>query len=349
VQAPERIDVSTGPLRATVPAGWKQLPVALDVPGLRLSPQTTLAPRGDQADGVVAIGLASRRAHNATLVAPDFAPLPAPETVARNQGGLSALRYANATPNGFGGTVTVYAAPTAEGVATVACVGPVDAECARIAASLHAPGVQAFATGPDPGVAKGVRTAFLRLDRALRSTAASLAQPKTPAGQASAAGTVSAAYRRAARAVAAVVHGPADTASLDMLEGGLRRATAGYADLAAAARRVDRDKFRAAATRARGGEALVKRAGASFRAADYDRWPYRPHAIPRLTPKPAVKPVPGPPSTPTVVPTATPRTPRPPAGSGGSPGSGTAPQRPRPTATVGPKPTAIPIDPTDGG
>ncbi len=342
--APGRIDVDVGPLRASVPATWKPLPVGLDVPGLRLSPQTTLAPRGTQAAGVAVIGIASPSADNATLLAPGFGPVPAPETVARNDGGLSALRYRDATPKGLNGTVTVYAAPTAKGVATLACIGPIDAECARIAASLRAPGVQTFPAGPDPAVATALKAAFTRLDRALGTTPANLARPKTPTGQASAAATISTAYRHAADAIAAVAHGPADTTSLDTLRTGLRHAKVAYADLAAAARHHDREKFRAASTRARTAQALVKRGAAAFTAAGYNRWPYRPRTIPSLKTRPA-PPKPLATTTPlprTVTPTATPDNPRP------GTGTGTTPSTPRPTATAGPKPTAVPIDPTKG-
>ena len=59
--------------------------------------------------------------------------------------GLQAYRYDGLKPNGFDRAVTVYAAPTSTGVATLACLAPPDdadafaSTCDQMANTLHRP------------------------------------------------------------------------------------------------------------------------------------------------------------------------------------------------------------------
>ena len=106
---------------------------------------------------------------------------------------IQAYRYAGLQPQGFDRTVTIYAAPTSAGVATVACLAPAEAaegfgpECEGIADTLQVSDAKPFPVGPNPAYAKTLNRTLNQLDRrvaagreALRATARPSAPRRAP-------------------------------------------------------------------------------------------------------------------------------------------------------------------------
>jgi hypothetical protein len=112
--------------------------------------------------------------------------------------------------------VTVYASPTSEGVATVACLAPpadaaFKAECDAIANTLQISSGTPFPVGPDPAFAKTLGATFAKLDdqvakgrRALGRDGAEFRE------QGAAARDIQAAYAGAARRLRGAEVSPAD-------------------------------------------------------------------------------------------------------------------------------------------
>ena len=80
--------------------------------------------------------------------------MPEPDPVAIGSDGLQAYRYVGLQPEGFDRSVTVYAAPTSAGVATLACLAPADATdafastCDQVANTLTLSSGEPIPLGP---------------------------------------------------------------------------------------------------------------------------------------------------------------------------------------------------------
>src|SRR5262249_48330118 len=152
---------ASGPMQLRYPSGWQPTTSAPAIPGMTFTNPIALAP--NTAAGALSAGEAD--AGGPTLLPAAFrarvsGTLPAGRPV--RVGVTPALRYANLRVNGLDGTVTVYAAPTTGGVATLVCHAPSTAttstatasftdECAQIADTLRLVGVTAYPLGPSAG------------------------------------------------------------------------------------------------------------------------------------------------------------------------------------------------------
>jgi hypothetical protein len=113
--------------------------------------------------------------------------------------------------------VTLYAAPTSAGVATVACVAPSEAaeafapECEGIADTLQVSDAKAFPVGPDPAYAKTLNRTLDQLDRRVANGRKALSRDGvTFRGQARAASGIQVAYADAAKRLEQAEISPAD-------------------------------------------------------------------------------------------------------------------------------------------
>jgi hypothetical protein len=190
-------------------------------------------------------------------------------------GRLQAYRYAGLAPEGAAERVTVYASPTSEGVAAVACVaaprviaefGP---ECERVATTLELSGAKPLPLGPREAYAKAVGAAFERLDEEAGAAAKRLRAADTPSAQSGAAGDLADAYRAAARSVSGAPAGPYEDAANSRLAASLRALTSAYARAAAAARDGDDRGYAAASRAVRRGAADLRRAQGGLRRLGY--------------------------------------------------------------------------------
>jgi hypothetical protein len=324
--AQQSAPVTTGGLSFEPPAGWARRSEPVQVPGLDLTRAASVGPGEEEGDGSATIGFARAGAHRPSL-------LPASLTAALGMrpgltperkrvqlaGGLEAYRYDGLRPRGYGRPVTVYAAPTSRGVATLACSEPdagaerFAADCEALANSLSVTGATAYPLGPSEDFAAAVNGALDRLARVPR-----LGEARTARAQATAAEAVAGGYEDARAALERLEVSPADAGARAALVRALRTAGGGYRDLAAAARRTQAGRYRAAAAAAERGDAELAAALGALKRTGYRRLvteDFRARQVPAMKRPPA----PAPTATPTV-----------------------APPQPTPTAQPAPRPTATP-------
>ena len=269
------------------------MPVA--VPGLRLKDGRAAAP---PSGGAVLAGLAPRDAHTPALLSGELLDAlglrsgVVPDREAVRLGDYAAYRYEGLRPRGLGRAVTVYAAPTTAGVATVACIAPLTpADCERAAETLRVSSASGFALGPDRAFGDGVDGVLAQLDAALRSHGDALRAARRARGQAAAATRIAGDYRAASAALAQNAPSPADQSALDGLVRATRAAGGAYADLASAARAVGPRGYRSAASRARAAERRLASALDALEDGGYETLTRpRPRSIPPLRRPRAVQP-----------------------------------------------------------
>jgi hypothetical protein len=336
--------LASGPLQIRAPAGWTRSSRPATVPGLELR-EAAAAQSGDGAGaGSVLVGLASASANTpallpAELLKPlgvDRREIPDHREVKLGPGAVNAYRYESLRLPGLDRPVTLYAAPTAAGVATVACVAPsrpdpdFETACDRSAYSLAIDGVRTFPLGADPDYATALNRTFTALSRRLDVGRARL-RAGTVRRRAAAAGSIADAYRVAARRLAGVDVSPADREAHDALLTATRAAYAGFVDVGKAAQAGNRSAYERAARRAERAERQISRALDDLRRQGYQATltaRYAPRAVPALPrPKPKARPTPTPEPTPQPTPRPQP-TPKP---------------TPNPQPAPTPRPTPIPI------
>ena len=180
---------------------------------------------------------------------------------------LQAYRMEGLEPAGSSRHVTVYASPTSEGVATVACLAPpadADAfkpECEAIADTLEITSGTPFPVGPDPAYAKTLSTTLGGLERQVAKGRKQLAREKTTfRAQAAAARDIQNAYVAAAKKLRNTETSPADTLINTLLADRLGAAAGAWKKAAAAAAKKDKAGFARSA-------AAIKRTRAELRLA----------------------------------------------------------------------------------
>lgn len=166
-------------------------------------------------------------------------------------GALGAYRYAGLSVRGLPGSLTLYAVPTSDGVATVACVGSSAvssaAQCSQIAATLKLNGTTAFGLAPSPQYAAALGRIFGALNSAADAAAASLHAAPSASAQAAAAARLAAAYSSASSALGRLLASPAVRNLDTSIAGSLAALARGYTALASAARAGDEGAYARAA------------------------------------------------------------------------------------------------------
>jgi Protein kinase domain len=254
---------SAGSLLLSFPGGWERLAAAPKIPGITFSDPFALAPAGGKDGQLVAgtVDAAGPTLLPATLLA-RLDKTPAPNDPVR-LGALQAYRYKALRPKGVNGTLTVYATPTTDGVATVACVVPPGTkssfltDCERVAATLRLAGAKPYSLGPSAAYADSLGRTTTRLNDASAPAARRLQGADTPDAQASAAADLAAAYRDASRRLARLSVSPVVQGANSQISAALAQIARGYDSAASAARDGDTGGYTAAGrTVSRGGAAL---------------------------------------------------------------------------------------------
>jgi hypothetical protein len=166
--------------------------------------------------------------------------LPAPEPV--RLGATQAYRYTGVRVRGLSGTLAIYAAPTADGVATIACWDAngtdraFQTECARIVSTLRLIGVRSYPLGPSPDDAAFLSATFGRLRASSQGPLATLSGAKTASAQASAAQRLAGIYDAAAGALSGATLSPMERDAQGGIATALSRCAGAYRSAAAAAR-----------------------------------------------------------------------------------------------------------------
>jgi len=264
-----------------VPSDWSELGAVPEVPGLALSDAKSAAPGGKDGGLAVVLGTAGKSANNSTLLPLTFlqaiGSAPEPSGAVQIGGGdLQAYRYNALEPNGFDRTVTVYAAPTSAGVATLACLAPkADADsfaatCDQIANTIELSGGQPFPVGPSKAYADAVTKTFGTLTKADKSGQSKLKSAKTPDQQAAAARSLSSAFGKAAKSLRGQQLSPADRSANGLLVKALADTGAAYGKLAAAASKKSKSAYEKASGDVAKARKAVAKALDGLNAAGYD-------------------------------------------------------------------------------
>jgi hypothetical protein len=218
-------------LEVTAPAGWARSRQPRALPGI--------SPAG----AIVLVEELSKTQLIATLL-PATSPTLLPEPLTRRLrnrldaprrvvlGGLiDAYYYGDLALLGMPGRTDVYAAPTSEGVATVACSGvpaPVE-ECAAAAERLTLTGgARPLALGADAAFRSRLQAEIGAIDATRARTREDLSKATTAAGQAEAARRLSAAYAAGADALSPLAEGAKPRA----IVAGLRANAVSYEEVA---------------------------------------------------------------------------------------------------------------------
>jgi len=237
------------------------------------------APGGKDGGDAVVLGTVKSAADNSTLLAASFpqgldtAPKPS-ASVSIGSDGLQAYRYDGLKPHGFDRAVTVYAAQTTAGVATVACVskdaGAIGPTCDQIANTLKLSSGKPLPLGPSKAYAAAVSKTLGALGKADKSGLAKLKSAKTPRAQGAAAASLSAAYGKAAKSLARLKVNPADRAVNGLMVQALGQTRAAYGKGAKAANGKNKSGFAAAGKDVGKGRAAVADGLRRLQAAGYD-------------------------------------------------------------------------------
>jgi hypothetical protein len=181
-------------------------------------------------------------------------------------GSVQAYRYTGLSVGGVSGPVTVYAAPTSAGVATLACWGSgaltatLATQCAQIAATLRLLAATAYPLGASPDYAKLLSRTLSSLDARTRAPASQLASATTPSGQASAARSLAQAYNQAKSSMANAQISPMVRDANQAVVTALGQVASGYTAAAAAASAQQSGAFRRAGAQIAAGSAALSTA-----------------------------------------------------------------------------------------
>jgi serine/threonine protein kinase len=259
--------MSNAAMKLKVPEGWAKA-AAPKVPGLTLA--EPVAASGDGA--TAAFGLVHGDADNSTLLPAGLIQAAGAvpkdrDAVALGPDRLQAYRYRNVKLSGLDGAVTLYAVPTAQGVATLACLPA----CETVADTLQLNGAEAFPVGPSPAYAKAVGSRLSALSKATAKQNATLAKAKTPTAQAAAARKLQAAHRTAAARLPKNQQlSPADRGANARLRAALGGVAKAYGQAATAAAKNDKGGFKQAGAAVTRAQRELAGAMAGLRAAGYE-------------------------------------------------------------------------------
>ena len=250
---------SAGSLQLSFPGGWQRTSEQPRIAGMTFAEPIVLSTVDFPGARLIA---GQVEGSGPTLLPSDFiARLPSTPSrkAAVKLGRLEAFRYDGLPPRGTPGSVTLFTAPTSEGVATVACVSePTDAAkftpvCERVAGTVELTRGKPFAVGPRAAYARPVGAALRQLESGAKAALGRAQGARTASAQGAAASAIAKEYSRAASSVAKAPAGPYERAAGDRLVRALRAVEAAYARAGRAARRGDRRAYGAAgrsATRA---------------------------------------------------------------------------------------------------
>jgi serine/threonine protein kinase len=270
---------SAGQVELSYPSSWQRLASAPRIPGLTFSQPLALA----LSTPANAAGASAQRLVAGTVSASGPSLLPAalagglngalPRPAPVRLGAVEAYRYGGLSVYGLAEPLTLYAVPTTNGVATIACLGAVAAgpasQCARIAATLKLSGTTAFALAPSPQYAAALGRTFAALRGGAGAGTVRLRAASSAAAQAAAAQQLATAYSSASRALARLTVSPAVAGANASLAASLAALGRDYSALASAARAGEEAAY-VQAERAVGGDRVrAANALAALRQAGY--------------------------------------------------------------------------------
>lgn len=261
-QAPT-VPVSASGIGLSVPAGWSDGATA-EIPGFSDDAVTMGGPKG----GTIVFGHADETAANPTLLAEGLRGDTTPkQEVVELASGIQAAKYAD-LPIGSQ-TGQVFAVPTDEGVATLACIAEAKT-CEAIAQSMKITEGTPFAVGPNAEYQTRVEKILGRLDKAEKSAARDLNNAGKRTTQVSATSRLGSAYASASTSLRKLGVSPADRAANAQLVAAFKDVGAAYKKAAAEGRAKDRNGFKKAGAAAVAGGKDIDAGFEDLSAAGYD-------------------------------------------------------------------------------
>jgi serine/threonine protein kinase len=266
-------------LRLTIPAGWQRLPVgsAPRLPGLARTGAVIAGPDATGRTGIEANlvsyappSLLSRRMGTAVQ-----GRLPAPVAVTLG-GGVQAYRYDRLHLVGHSGVVTVYAVPTTDWVATLACFAPpggdrdIESACAGVAATLRPTTSRPVPVGPSATFGDQVANALTALRAATTAPGRALVHAVDARDQAKAASRLARAYGEAATTLENLPDRVVDGAAIAGLAAGMSTTANAYDGLASAARAGSLDDYERARRALTGARSRLREARRTFARGGYE-------------------------------------------------------------------------------
>jgi hypothetical protein len=246
--------LAAGPVAVTAPRDWRESPDPAPLRGLDLD--RPIALEEESGAGALQMGLLGEDAKGRTLLPAAFRATLGDENIANDDtvrlGELQAYRFTDLPVPDAPGGVTVYTAPTSEGVLGVACTGApaVRRRCEEIANTAELREGGPLELGPSPAYARALDALVEDLGRG-RELLAQAGEATTPGDQAELLAELSGIYSDAADRVERATPGP----GAEDLDGFLVEA------LQRCARWYDAMSTNAARSRARGYE-LARRGAA---------------------------------------------------------------------------------------
>ena len=231
-----------GSLEIKFPATWRQVSESPAIPGLELRNPIGLNERGAPKTNGLSAGVTD--ATGPALLPTSFLSLldeAPPRDDAVKLGQVDAYRYEGLKPEGFDGSLTLYVAPTTDGVATVACAAGSGAaeflpSCEGVATGLRLVNTEAYALGADDDYLAQLDETIGDLNAASKKGVAALKKAKTPSKQASAAQSLSKSYAQARGQLAGLTVSPAVAKAAADVRAALKKTENAYSDLASAAK-----------------------------------------------------------------------------------------------------------------
>jgi hypothetical protein len=271
---PPVVAAANADMSVKVPEGWVQGEAGSGIPALPLQSPVVYAPEGAaETDGVL-FGLVPKASNNSTLLPNallaelDGAPEDR-ESVRLGPAGLEAYRYSGVEVPGIDVATTLYAVPTTEGVATLACPDA-SASCAGIANTLEIASGDGFPVGPSKDYAKAIGAAAAALGKAVDRGNRAIDRAKTPSAQADAARDLRKAYGNAAKPLRGLELSPADQRANAQLVGALGAVAKAYGRAATAAGNNSKAGYRKASRSVQQAQQRLAGALEGLRAAGYE-------------------------------------------------------------------------------
>jgi hypothetical protein len=235
---------SAGSIAVSHPGDWARASETPRLPGVRFSEPMTLGPEGETGR-TLTTGMTT--AADATLLPRSFLRRLSsePEGEPVRLGELEAYRYADLKPRGVEDRLTIYVVATSADVAMAACRSEPAAAadflpgCEQVAATMELSGAEPLPLGPNEAFARDLSDALGPLDEARRTGGQNLRDADTAGAQASAARSLSDAYRSAARSLTGTEPGPAERQTAVAILDALRNLQVRYGSLADAAQAGD--------------------------------------------------------------------------------------------------------------
>src|SRR4051794_2657154 len=259
--------VTAGAVDLGTPSDWTKSASPAQIPGLDFgNDAVTVSPSGGADAGTLTVGVTD--AKTSTLLPSAFLKelSTQPKTTdAVKLGDLEAFRYKGLKPKGFSQSLTVYASPTTNGVATIACAAPAAKagaflpDCENVAATTTLKSGKPYQLGADDTYASDLSDAINSLNSARSTGVSKMKSAKSGSSQSTAAKSIASAYGTAAATLKDADVSPQFAAENSKLVKNLSRAESAYTKLASAAKKGSSSSYSKASKQVKKAESAVSK------------------------------------------------------------------------------------------